>query len=120
MKPTQEDELREQLAAIEHERWGNWQEWVHTLYEDNNDMFETYIERWKKQIATPYAELSDDEKAADMIQVDRYWPLISKYIEAEVLRVEEEALKRGFYAGQAMARVELDDCHANWKKWNTP
>jgi hypothetical protein len=32
----------------------------------------------------------------------------------------EEAFKGGFYAGQAMARVELDDCHANWKKWNKP
>lgn len=30
----------------------------------------------------------------------------------------EEKLKAGFYAGQAMARVELEDCHKNWKKWN--
>lgn len=30
----------------------------------------------------------------------------------------EIALKTGFYAGQAMARVELEDCHTNWKKWN--
>lgn len=29
-----------------------------------------------------------------------------------------KAVKSGFYAGQAMARVELEDCHANWKKWN--
>lgn len=56
-------------------------------------------------------ELFDTEETITAIQA---------LIEAEVLRVEEEALKRGFYAGQAMARVELDDCHKNWKKWNTP
>lgn len=32
----------------------------------------------------------------------------------------EEGLKSGFYSGQAMAGVELEECHKNWKKWNTP
>lgn len=38
----------------------------------------------------------------------------------ELEEYENEVLKRGFYAGQAMARVELEDCHKNWKKWLKP
>ncbi len=33
---------------------------------------------------------------------------------------EDDWTKRAFYAAQAMAGVELEDCHANWKKWNSP
>ena len=33
---------------------------------------------------------------------------------------DEGAIKRGFYAGQAMAGVELEECHKNWKRWNVP
>lgn len=35
----------------------------------------------------------------------------------ELEEYDTEVLKRGFYAGQAMARVELEDCHANYKLW---
>lgn len=77
------DELREQLAAIEHERWSDWQKWCHQVLRENmgaNADLEKVLERWDKQIATPYAELSDQEKTSDMEQVDRYWNLIEEYI----------------------------------------
>lgn len=32
----------------------------------------------------------------------------------------EMAINSGFYAGQAMAGVSLEDCHKNWKKYNKP
>lgn len=35
------------------------------------------VDRWERQIATPYAELSEAEKNSDREQVDRYWPLVS-------------------------------------------
>lgn len=90
------DGLRQKLAAIEHERWADWQNWVHKVYLEGN--FKEYMLRWQKQIATPYAELSDREKASDMEQVDRYWPLIEAYISKAVTqgKIEElENLKRG-------------------------
>ncbi len=31
-----------------------------------------------------------------------------------------EAQRRGFYAGQANAGVSLEECHANYKLWNSP
>jgi hypothetical protein len=73
-----EGELREKLAAIEHERWSDWQTWLHKVVADGK--FDEYRPRWERQINTPYAELSQLEKYSDMEQVDRYWPLIDQAI----------------------------------------
>lgn len=76
------DDLREQLAAIEHERWSDWQRYVHSLCWKEDDGSLTipahHVARWERQIRTPYAELSEAEKQKDRDQVDRYWPLIAK------------------------------------------
>lgn len=85
-----DNELREQLAAIEHERWGDWQKYMHSqggqppLWDDEaketakNGLWfsREQIDRWRKQINTPYEQLSEREQASDMEQVDRYWPLV--------------------------------------------
>lgn len=85
----QNEALRKKLAAIEHERWADWQEWVHQCgsmdWNVEGEQVLTiplrHIEQWERQIKTPYADLSDKEKASDMEQVDRYWPLIQQAIE---------------------------------------
>lgn len=98
MTPTEQDnELREKLAAIEHERWADWQRYVHSLcYENKGIGGEPTGEltipselagRWERQIETPYNELSEKEKDSDREQVDRYWQLIT----ADRKRVELEA-----------------------------
>lgn len=86
------DSLRERLAAIEHDRWSDWQRYLHgkcseVIVGAGVDPVALQIPaelvgRWERQIATPYAELSDTEKASDMEQVDRYWPLIVDAIQA--------------------------------------
>jgi len=78
--------LREKLAEIEHARWSAWQRWMHDRLERSCDgdlktgwvLSEDDYDRWERQIATPYADLTDAEKASDMEQVDRYWPLIQE------------------------------------------
>lgn len=89
-----DNELREKLAAIEHERWADWQQWVHAVYANQTQPFEKAIENWKKQIATPYSELSDREKASDMEQVDRYWPLLMEWHQKEIKAAVREATQR--------------------------
>ena len=68
-KPVEDGELREQLAAIEHERWADWQKWCHKVLRENNPSPEQgdILERWDRQIETPYAELSEKEKQSDII-----------------------------------------------------
>lgn len=36
----------------------------------------------------------------------------------EVTKMLGRAMQSGFYAGQAMAGVEIEDCEKNWKKYN--
>ena len=81
MNPTNEQELREQLAAIEHERWADWQKWCHKVLRENNPSPEQgdILERWDRQIETPYTKLSEKEKQSDRDQVDRYWQLVEAY-----------------------------------------
>lgn len=83
------DKLREQLAAIEHERWADWQKYVHgkgkARVVDGEAVWclpMSSVRHWNRQIATPYAELSEREKQSDREQVDRYWHLIEEYVQA--------------------------------------
>jgi len=82
----------EKLAAIEHERWADWQKYLHSKCHDMELGFLTIpaelVAQWERQIATPYAELSEKEKQSDRDQVARYWPLI------EALTAERDAWKQ--------------------------
>lgn len=70
----------ERLAAIEHDRWSHWQRFVHDQCERRDDgslVIPAHLAaRWEKQIATPYVELSEQEKHSDRDQVRRYLPTI--------------------------------------------
>lgn len=72
--------LLEQLASIEHERWSHWQKYVHSKGVQQGDgsllIPAELVEQWDRQIATPYAELSDLEKESDREQVRKYLPTI--------------------------------------------
>lgn len=74
--------LIEQLAAIEHERWCDWQRIVHTHGTPNADGSITLsagtVVRWERQMATPYAELTEWEKEGDRQQVRRYLHLVTE------------------------------------------
>jgi transcriptional regulator with XRE-family HTH domain len=51
-----DDVLLETLATLEHEQWAHWTR--HMLY----NLTPENIARWRQQIDTPYAHLSDQEK----------------------------------------------------------
>lgn len=83
---TSRDELFEKLAAIEHERWSDWQRWLHygagtfrnpagTITLGKAD-----VDRWERQMNTPYEELSEREKESDREQVRRYWSLLQEFL----------------------------------------
>jgi hypothetical protein len=91
------DDLVEQLAAIEHERWADWQKYLHSkCWKTDRDILPVdglppiprgihiippeSLAHWERQIATPYADLSEQEKQSDREQVARYWPLIVDFV----------------------------------------
>lgn len=100
MNTTNEQELREQLAAIEHERWADWQKYCHRVLRDNNPSPEQgdILERWDRQIETPYADLTELEKQSDREQVDRYWHLIQAHTNAEIARTLDRLESTAVYA----------------------
>jgi hypothetical protein len=70
----------DQLAAIEHERWSHWQRYLHSRGARQADgsviLPAELVQRWERQISTPYAALSDREQESDREQVRRYLPVI--------------------------------------------
>jgi 8-oxo-dGTP pyrophosphatase MutT (NUDIX family) len=72
----------EVLADLEHRSWGKWTKWM--LAEitkerpfDLEQVFESLpcVQRWHRQIETPYEELSEDEKESDRRVVREKLPL---------------------------------------------
>ena len=80
--------LIEQLADIEHQRWAKWQKWVHEVSTKNDDGSLTIpkdkVERWERQISTPYAELTEEEKESDRKQVREYLPIVEEEINNKI------------------------------------
>ena len=78
-------ELFEKLADIEHQRWADWQKYLHSkiLPSGKDGIMEIgteLIEHWNRQINTDYKNLSEAEKDSDREQVMRYWDLIKKNV----------------------------------------
>lgn len=95
-----EERLIERLAAIEHERWADWQKYMHSKLqrhiEDENFMRLPLfnINHWERQIKTPYNKLTEKEKQSDRDQVYRYLHLIQEHIQAAEKRGREEAVTK--------------------------
>jgi hypothetical protein len=73
--------LKEQLAAVEHERWSHWQRYVHSKGVRQPDgsllLPPDLVSRWERQLNTKYTELDEEEKASDREQVEKYLPIIA-------------------------------------------
>jgi len=76
------NELFEKLADIEHQRWSDWQKYMHSKILPSGkdgicEIGEAFIIGWERQIKTNYKDLSEKEKDRDREQVMRYWELLS-------------------------------------------
>jgi hypothetical protein len=79
------DLLFEELAAIEHGRWSDWQLHLHSkcVKAPGGDLLipADYVYALEKLARTPYANLSEEQKENDRNEVRRYWRLIEPRIE---------------------------------------
>lgn len=68
-------EPREQLAALAHEQWSGWMRYMFGKGKWNKNGTWTMptwaVERWGRQMDTPYADLPDDERASDRTEADK-------------------------------------------------
>ena len=70
------EDLLEKLADSEHERWSRWMRWMFT----DTNYTEENVARWKKQMRTPYSELSEGEKDSDRKEARRTIEIFQEYI----------------------------------------
>jgi len=70
------NELLEQIAAREHEQWIHWTKWMLDNLTPEN------VRRWKRQIKTPYSELSEKEKESDRTEAKKVLAIISTFFES--------------------------------------
>ncbi|MCP4405032.1 MAG: hypothetical protein GY801_47990 [bacterium] len=73
--------LREKLAEIQHEIWAHWMKHQFSVGTFNDDGTWTMpcekVQQWRRQMDTPYAELSEPEKESDREQADKILPIIT-------------------------------------------
>jgi hypothetical protein len=78
--PDWEQEFVEAGAALEHDRWTRWQKHLFGRCQENSDGSMTIsaadVARWKRQIETGYAALSEAEKESDRREAREYLPLV--------------------------------------------
>lgn len=67
--------LRERLADVQHDIWSHWMRWMFTtgtFHEDGTwTMPASLVQRWQRQMETPYAELTEREKDSDRTEADK-------------------------------------------------
>ncbi len=68
--------LRELFAAEAHKAWSGWMDYLfdksHLSHSGETTIPRWATERWKRQAATPYSELPEQEKQSDREEADRY------------------------------------------------
>jgi hypothetical protein len=69
-----EEVLRERLAALCHEQWSGWMQYLFGQCDFSGDdvvITRRAFHRWQRQMKTPYAALPEDEKESDREEADR-------------------------------------------------
>jgi len=92
MAPTKD--LRETLAEVQHEIWAHWMRYQLSVCMRGGNITldgdvvagpvvvipRDKVERWERQLATPYEELSEKEKYSDREQADKILEVLGKHI----------------------------------------
>lgn len=71
---------REKLAALCHEQWSGWMKYMFSKSKLSSAgciiIPKDLVDRWCKQMNTPYKKLSEEEKNSDRAEADKFIKLI--------------------------------------------
>lgn len=80
------DPREEALAALAHEQWSGWMEYLFgkCVWRDRGDgsnepaIPQEFADRWIRQMNTPYAGLSEEEKESDRVEARKVLALLKE------------------------------------------
>ena len=82
MNSDSKETLREEIAELAHDQWSGWMKYLFSKGVFNSDgtwtMPQFAVERWERQMKTPYSELSGKEKSSDRVEADKFLRVIAK------------------------------------------
>ncbi len=82
MTPAEYQQLREQLADVQHAIWAHWMRYQFSVCQRNEDgsiiIPAEKVERWSRQMETPYAGLTDKERESDRHQADKVLSVLAQ------------------------------------------
>lgn len=80
--------IREILADLCHRQWSGRMECLFSKGTFNQDGTWTMpawaVERWKRQMKTPYAQLSGSEQESDQVEADKFLEILAAHTEESV------------------------------------
>lgn len=81
---TREQRLLEKLAERAHASWSHWMQYLFSKSCKQADgsvvIPASMVERWERQMNTPYSQLSEQEKQSDRDQAELSLPIIYKSV----------------------------------------
>ena len=76
----EDEELVEALAAYAHKAWAGWMGYLFSKsghYANGSELIPPKLaDRWKRQAATPYLRLPEEEKESDRIEAKKMLKII--------------------------------------------
>ena len=73
--------LRRELADLCHEQWSGWMRYLFQFGIQNEDgtftMDADKVARWRRQMNTPYRDLTEPEQDSDRQEADKFLALMS-------------------------------------------
>jgi hypothetical protein len=112
-----EPSLRERLAELCHAQWSGWMRYMlgdcdssicpavrgpNAEHPQPRLQHADYLARWRRQMATPYADLSDAEKNSDRAEADRFIALIGDVArDARFVEKVREAYQQATYSHES-------------------
>jgi len=88
--------LREAIAAVQHEIWAHWMRYQFSQgYPDARHpgcliVPAEKVERWTRQMNTPYSALTEGEKESDREQADKVLDVIKDITPADAIKIYKD------------------------------
>ncbi len=98
--PTFKKILLEALADYAHEAWSGWMRYLFSKSQENPDGTVTIpkwaVDRWRRQLRTPYRFLTEDEKNSDRAEAMKILDLFKAHCGKELFELVEYVCEEDF------------------------